>query len=216
MNFKIWFLCILTILSNTSISIATETLLKSNQSIVFTINSDISIPVISQNQYRQHKELGLFPKNTVFILLDKKQDPMGPTWLRFGVEYSTASKHDLSDIWVLEDDFLKNNFLQVHDEALRMTYCYRYVKRYLLDHGLVDVYLPGSSAYMAADILPDHGFYRVSRGPQSAIVHDVCVYRGGPSGHGHIEVKTSSGWYYGYGYKQNPIKNRVLIACFHK
>jgi tartrate dehydratase beta subunit/fumarate hydratase class I family protein len=98
----------------------------------------------------------------------------------------------------------------------RMTYCYKYVKQYLLKKKLVSVYLPGGSAYMAATILPKYGFTKVSRKPSQAIVHDVCVYKGGPSGHGHIEVKTSSGWYYGYGYKKAPIKNRIFIGCFHK
>lgn len=111
---------------------------------------------------------------------------------------------------------------QIDDEAdflglrKKMTYCYRYVKLYLLDKGLVKSYLPGASAYMAASILPKHGFKKVSRKPSNAIVNDVCVYRGGPSGHGHIEVMTSKGWYYGYGYKQSPIKNRTFIGCFHK
>lgn len=98
----------------------------------------------------------------------------------------------------------------------RMTYCYRYVKKYLLKVGLVKVYLPGASAYQAATILPKHGFKKVSRKPSQAIVNDVCVYKGGPAGHGHIEIKTSKGWYYGYGYKSSPIKNRIFIGCYHK
>lgn len=98
----------------------------------------------------------------------------------------------------------------------RMTYCYRYVKKYLLKVGLVKVYLPGASAYMAAKILPKHGFKKVSRKPSQAINHDVCVYKGGPAGHGHIEVKRPQGWYYGYGFKKSPIKNRIFIGCFHK
>ncbi|MCB9072536.1 MAG: hypothetical protein H6623_02865 [Bdellovibrionaceae bacterium] len=101
-------------------------------------------------------------------------------------------------------------------DVSRMTYCYKYVKLYLLKKKLVSVYLPGGSAYMAASILPKYNFARVSRGPSQAIVHDVCVYKGGPAGHGHIEVKTSQGWYYGYGYKSASIKNRIFIGCFHK
>lgn len=98
----------------------------------------------------------------------------------------------------------------------RMTYCYRYVKKYLLKVDLVDTYLPGASAYQAATILPEHGFKKINRGPYQVKKHDVCVYRGGPSGHGHIEIMTTQGWYYGYGYKKNPIQNRTLIGCFAK
>ncbi len=121
-----------------------------------------------------------------------------------------------------QDPYDQNGYEQVPDDGdveaflRKMTYCYRYVKKYLLKVGLVNEYLPGASAYMAAQILPKYGFKRVSRSPASAIVHDVCVYKGGPSGHGHIEIKTSKGWYYGYGYKTTPIKNRTLIACYHK
>lgn len=150
-----------------------------------------------------------------------------------------------SDVWISLADFLNANIVLIEEivsegtdlsmdlssgekkinlagrdyfvaRVLRMTYCYRYVKKYLLKVDLVKVYLPGASAYMAANILPKHGFRRTSRGPSKSIKHDVCVYRGGPSGHGHIEIMTTKGWYYGYGYKKYPIKNRKLISCFYK
>jgi hypothetical protein len=95
-----------------------------------------------------------------------------------------------------------------------VTLCYRYVKLYLLRTGKVRTYLPGGSAYMAAGVLPRHGFRRTGTGPGGARVGDVCVYRGGR--HGHIEVLTSGGWYYGYGYKSAPISNRRFVACFRK
>jgi hypothetical protein len=98
----------------------------------------------------------------------------------------------------------------------RMTYCYRYVKKYLLKKGLVNSYLPGVSAFMAATVLPKHGFAKSNRKPSSAITYDVCVYKGGSSGHGHIEVLDPKGWYYGYGYFKNAIKNRIFLGCFYK
>jgi hypothetical protein len=119
-----------------------------------------------------------------------------------------------NDLWVRAEDFAQ--LVLREDVILRMTYCYRYVKKYLLSKGFVDVYLPGVSAYMAADILPKHGFNKVTRKPSQATTYDVCVYKGGPSGHGHIEVLDPKGWYYGYGYKSQPIKNRIFISCFYK
>lgn len=97
-----------------------------------------------------------------------------------------------------------------------MTYCYRFVKMRLIQLGLVKSKLPGGSAYMAASILPQHGFSRTGRGPASAQINDVCVYSGGTGGHGHIEIKTARGWWYGYGYKSSPIRGRGFIACFSK
>lgn len=97
-----------------------------------------------------------------------------------------------------------------------MTYCYRFVKIRLQKLGLVRGYLPGGSAYMAAKHLPKHGFKRTQRGIQSARVNDVCVYSGGPQGHGHIEMRTAGGWWYGYGVKSKPMSGRRFIACFSK
>lgn len=171
-------------------------------------------------------------QGSLISILEEKSSGL----LRVGIESSDDSQEVL-DLWVNASELESLNLSAVDDVdpfdefgfdleptdeldlfALRkkMTYCYRYVKQYLLKHGLVKVYLPGASAYMAAKELPKHGFKKVSRKPASAIVNDVCVYRGGPSGHGHIEVRTSKGWYYGYGYKASPIQNRTLISCFHK
>lgn len=97
-----------------------------------------------------------------------------------------------------------------------MTYCYRFVKIRLQKLGLVKGYLPGGSAYMAAKHLPKHGFKRTSRGIKNARTNDVCVYSGGPQGHGHIEMRTAGGWWYGYGVKSSPMSGRRFIACFSK
>jgi hypothetical protein len=170
---------------------------------------------------------------TQVSVLGTVTDSQGQQWVRLGLEYTSDSITDPQDVWVLADDFNQAEFNVIDDidpydengfeyptlnDAIRkkMTYCYRYVKLYLLEHGMVNEYLPGGSAYMAATILPKYGFKKTGRKPSNAIVNDVCVYKGGPSGHGHIEVKTSKGWYYGYGYKKNPIQNRTFIGCFHK
>lgn len=158
----------------------------------------------------------LIEENTHIIVLEKTNDIRENTWVHVGLERPHSDDTSESDFWILEKDLMSLPLRQIEDGVLRMTYCYRYVKRYLLEHGIVDEYLPGASAYMAASILPKYGFYKTGRSPSQAIVHDVCVYKGGPSGHGHIEIMTPSGWYYGYGYKSQPIKNRVLISCFHK
>lgn len=93
--------------------------------------------------------------------------------------------------------------------------CYRMVKFYLLKTGKVKSYLPGGSAYMAAGILPKHGFRRTGSGPSGASIGDVCVYRGGWHGHGHIEVKVAGGWYFGPTTRA-PIQGRKFIGCFRK
>jgi hypothetical protein len=98
----------------------------------------------------------------------------------------------------------------------KMTYCYRYVKQYLLQTGKVSTYLPGESAWMAAGLLPKYGFRRTGHTPANAVNGEVCVYSGGPQGHGHIEVKRNGAWWYGYGYLPRPMQGRKFIACFYK
>ncbi|MCC6138837.1 MAG: hypothetical protein IT287_09400 [Bdellovibrionaceae bacterium] len=167
----------------------------------------------------------------ISVAIDKNNDePSETVYVRpqdlLGLPLAVITMDNDQD-WVFSEDNMGspeiiNVTIAGHEKALpalriaRMTYCYRYVKKYLLKIGLVKTYLPGASAYQAATILPKHGFKKVSRTPSQAIVNDVCVYKGGPSGHGHIEIKTSKGWYYGYGYKAAPIKNRIFIGCFHK
>lgn len=97
-----------------------------------------------------------------------------------------------------------------------MTYCYRFVKEYLLSHHLVRTYLPGGSAYMAAKILPKYGFHRVNETPAHAKLNDLCVYHGGRGDNGHVEVKVAGGWYYGYGVIPHPIHNHPFLGCFRK
>lgn len=99
----------------------------------------------------------------------------------------------------------------------KMTYCYRYVKQYLLKKGLVKVYLPGAMARDAAKILPKHGFRKTGHTPRTAKNGEVCVYTGGCCG--HIEVKINGKFWYGYGYKARPINEilpRPFIGCYAK
>jgi hypothetical protein len=155
----------------------------------------------------------------------------GKELVRLGLEYSDATLDQPQDLWISAEEFAQADLSLVDDAdpydengnetvsefaRKKMTYCYRYVKQYLLKHGMVNVYLPGGSAWMAAKELPKHGFTKTGRTPANAIVNDVCVYKGGPAGHGHIEIKLAQGWYYGYGYKKSPIKNRIFMGCFHK
>jgi len=157
----------------------------------------------------------LIPKEASLTFLDEFLDDEGILWFRIGME---GENHVLIngdvDFWVRQEELSQLSLIE--DSVLRMTYCYRYVKKYLLAKGLVSSYLPGSSAYMAAQILPKYGFKKMSRSPSQAIAYDVCVYRGGPAGNGHIEVLDPKGWYYGYGYKNHPIAGRIFIGCFHK
>lgn len=99
-----------------------------------------------------------------------------------------------------------------------MTYCYRYVKEYLLSHHLVKSYLPGASAWMASGVLQRMGWHQISGGPDAARVNDVCVYRGGRGDNGHAEVRVPGGWYYGYGVKPHSIgrANHPFIGCYRK
>ncbi|MCO5141624.1 MAG: hypothetical protein M9962_00880 [Oligoflexia bacterium] len=99
----------------------------------------------------------------------------------------------------------------------KMTYCYRYVKQYLLKKKLVKVYLPGVNARDAAKILPKHGFKKTGHTPRTAKNGEVCVYTGGCCG--HIEVKINGKFWYGYGYKDKPINEllpRPFLGCFTK
>jgi hypothetical protein len=102
----------------------------------------------------------------------------------------------------------------------RMTYCYRFVKQMLLKKKMVPVYLPGGSAWMASVYLPKYGFKKTGHNGHTAQLNEVCVYRGGKGGNGHIEIKLPSGWWYGYGY-HGPITDRLaanhkLVGCYKK
>ena len=194
-----------------------EEMISEDKYVVYQVTTDSTINAQSSKSEVTPSASPLFiEKNTHVVILEKTKDIHENNWVHIGLERSDSDDFSESDFWILEKDLMSLPLRWMGDDRLRMTYCYRYVKRYLLEHGIVDEYLPGASAYMAASILPKYGFYKTGRSPSQAIVHDVCVYKGGPSGHGHIEIRTPSGWYYGYGYKSQPIKNRVLISCFHK
>lgn len=184
-----------------------------DSSSYFIITRDTKIPV----KFHQDEPALVrhFFAGTNITVLESINDERGEKWLRLGIEGENYLEEDSAlDLWIRAEDLGVLGL--VEDISARMTYCYRYVKKYLLAKGFVDEYLPGASAYMAATILPKYGFLKANRIPTKAITYDVCVYKGGPSGHGHIEVLDPKGWYYGYGFKKNPIANRIFIACFYK
>jgi hypothetical protein len=190
----------------------------------FELSTDFTTESIQDN-----KEITI-PAGTQLVVLENAIVD-GKELVRVGLEYPSDSVLP-QDLWVAGAELAKADLRAIHDvdpydengeeitfgefARAKMTYCYRYVKQYLLSHGMVNVYLPGGSAWMAAAELPKHGFKKSNRRAASAIINDVCVYKGGPSGHGHIEILTSKGWYYGYGYKSHPIQNRIFMGCFHK
>ncbi len=172
----------------------------------------------------------LFGANDELLILEKKFDSRLGNLVRVGLDREDLAASEFErDFWVRERD-LPTELLEQYvapeeieefsDEALaqkrRMTYCFRFVKKYLLSTGQVKTYLPGSSAYQAYSILPKYGFRKTGNSPGSARNGEVCVYSGGPQGHGHIEVKRDGKWWYGYGYKAKPIANRKFLACFVK
>lgn len=199
---------------------------------VYELNADLDVQMKLTESASSANTMTLMSGTQVSVL-GTMTDVHGQEWVHLGLEYNSNDPELVSDVWVLADDLNSADITVTEDsdpydengyehpsmsEAIRkkMTYCYRYVKLYLLDKGWVKEYLPGASAYMAATILPKYGFKKTGRSAANAKVDDVCVYKGGPSGHGHIEVLTSKGWYYGYGYKKSSIKNRTFIACFRK
>ncbi len=217
---------------------------QSQDQILRMVGDDTVVNVLDSNG--DASETLIQTQDHIIVIGEEKSIGDGQTWVSVVIDRNDGSASDLfymrpQDMfelpvalmtidndadWATGEDITLPESLDViiggYEKSMptlrveRMTYCYKYVKQYLLKVGLVKVYLPGASAYMAATVLPKHGFKKVSRKPASAITHDVCVYKGGPSGHGHVEVKTSKGWYYGYGYKKSPIKNRIFIGCFHK
>lgn len=166
------------------------------------------------------------PAGTEVAVLERRVDADLGALVRVGVDRSDAEGGTL-DLWLRSDELFETDLLPYapSDEASSgdgdevdalMTYCFRYVKQYLLKIGKVNVYLPGGSAYQAATILPKYGFRRTGNSPATAVENEVCVYGGGPAGHGHIEVKRGGKWWYGYGFKANPIANRRFLGCFYK
>lgn len=170
---------------------------------------------------------GNLPAGTSVTMLETKNG-----YVHLGVDSDDASLP--ADVWVKLDDAAASRFVaqperdltegddSVFEEAGRgthggMTYCYRYVKEYLLSHHLVKSYLPGASAWQAAGVLSRMGWHSIG-GPDNAKVNDVCVYHGGRGGNGHAEVRVPGGWYYGYGVKSHSITrvNHTLIGCFRK
>jgi hypothetical protein len=205
----------------------TETTSDNFQAANFVAQNDLRVEPVGGEEL-------LIPAGTGVAVIETKVDPNRGTLVRLGIDAEEGSLP--SDIWVPLDRALLANLVREIEEEEEleeeekdglvakvrratgrgMTYCYRYVKRHLMATGQVKNYLPGSSAYMAAKILPQYGFRNTGHSPSSAREGEVCVYSGGPRGHGHIEVKRNGKWWFGYGFNASPMKNRKFIACFAK
>lgn len=165
----------------------------------------------------------VLPAGTSFVLLETKQDPILGKMARIGID---SDQVEVSDLWIENpDELIAASSLESEADLLegenftilkKQTYCYRYVKQYLLKTGQVNTYLPGSAAVQAYKILPKYGFRITGHGPNNALNGEVCVYSGGSKGYGHIEVKRNGSWWYGYGYISHPIRGRIFLACFSK
>lgn len=196
----------------------------------FVSRSSLKVKALKGESLEDGQDLVL-PAGTQVSVIETKVHPQYGTIVRLGVDVEEGEGIP-SDFWVPLDQALLEGLVRLedseslveteetlsllHEARKKMTYCFRYVKRYLLSTGQVDTYLPGVSAYMAAKILPQHGFSKTGNTPQTAKEGEVCVYAGGPNGHGHIEVKRNGKWWYGYGFLDQPIKGRKFLACFTK
>lgn len=173
------------------------------------------------------------PEGIAVSVIETKVHPELGTIARLGID-ADENENIPSDAWFVVDrqllDGLRKEDTPASEEDVtddegnplvdmvrkRMTYCFRYVKRHLMTTGQVNTYLPGERAFQAATILPKHGFRRTGSSPASAKNGEVCVYSGGPQGHGHVEVKKNGKWWFGYGYNSQPMSGRKFIACFNK
>ena len=186
---------------------------------------------VTTNPQLAGRRLDLF-EDTILTVLETTVDERGGTLLHLGIDSDATP---VSDVWVQANELDEKALEEVSslDEnesggevggdsmstlGQGMTYCYKFVKMYLMKIGLTNHYLAGGSAWMAKNALPAAGFALNGRSPTAAHVNDVCVYYGGRGGNGHVEVKTAAGWYYGYGYKPQPItlRNHRLIGCYSK
>ena len=206
----------------------TETTSQDFQAADFVAKEDLRLQPVGSEEL-------VIPAGTGVSVIETKVDANRGTLVRLGIDAEEGSFP--SDIWVpLDRALLANLVREVEEEeeeldeeekdslvtkvrraaGKKMTYCFRYVKRHLMATGQVKNYLPGTSAFMAAKILPQYGFRNTGHSPSNAREGEVCVYSGGPKGHGHIEVKRNGKWWFGYGFNASPMQNRKFIACFAK
>ena len=151
---------------------------------------------------------------SALAVMETKDDPRFGRIVRLG--FDTEEDAELpSDVWIKDTPEFEES-LSTPYEISRGSYCYRYVKLYLLHTGKVHTYLPGSAAVQAAHILPKFGFQITGHAPSHALRGEVCVYSGGPQGYGHIEVFRKRGWWFGYGFRPHPMTGRHFLACFTK
>lgn len=199
----------------------------------FVLQNDVRVMTSSDLDGEKDLKEQVLPAGLELSIIESKVSANGEEVIHVGIDSNEGS--DLpSDLWIRKNDDLQKSLLTFEAPAddgqvgtdseasgdasifRRMTYCYRYVKLYLLKIGKVKSYLPGGSAYMAYRTLPKYGFRLTGHTPRTARNGEVCVYSGGPAGHGHIEVKRNGMWWYGYGFKSSPIQNRRFMGCFNK
>jgi hypothetical protein len=85
---------------------------------------------------------------------------------------------------------------QERSNARTKARCWRYVKEALLSAGAVSSYPKTNYAYQAGEeLVQNYGFKKLSmRDPYAAPVGAVIVYAKGPSGAGHVEIRTKNGF----------------------
>lgn len=209
----------------------------------YLLKKDLEVNVLGvpDGQYREFlgKKVTI-PNGTTLAVLETKMVEEKGLMLRLGIDANEESGLP-SDIWISVGDIPEGALTAVEDSDYtneetsayspndsyadmvrkakkKMTYCYRYVKQYLLKTGKVKTYLPGVSAHMAGSTLPKYGFRKTGHTASTAQEGEVCVYRGGNGGNGHIEVKRNGKWWYGYGFKSTPItpRNHPFVGCYAK
>ncbi len=218
-----------------TVVLATATFFLSSAASASVLQEGASFRVMSQQIFRPEGNAVEIEADAMITVIGERIDERGDRLVHVGVDSNSVEMP--SEFWVRASE-LESAHLEMLDGGMDvdqllgleesgdlstllkkpMTYCYRFVKLYLLKKGLVRSYLPGGSAWMATKYLPAHGFRLTGRGPGSSRVNDVCVYSGGNGNNGHIEVRAPAGWYYGYGYKKAPIslRNHRLKGCFSK
>ena len=199
----------------------------SNQVQTYRVSKSMILhPEVVTNAPEKNESEVTIPVDSLFTVLEKAVDANGLPMVHVGVDsdanvpsdfWARASEVDPSALVEMSEDQEQSGLLGAQG-VKGMTYCYKFVKMYLMKIGLVREYLAGGSAWMAKNALPAAGFHMNGRRPAQAQVNDVCIYYGGRGGNGHIEVRTAAGWYYGYGYKSAPITlvNHTLIGCYSK
>ncbi len=216
---------------NQSPTAAAESVQQEVTSSSFSLANSVAVATVSEDSalVNASDKVFVLPKGTDLTVLETRYDETHGELMHLGIDSDSESMP--SDIWVkasaelkesLTQNILPSELEEIQEEGFvnaarrKMTYCYRFVKQHLLKTGKVRVYLPGVSAWMAYRELPKHGFRLTGHSPANAANGEVCLYKGGRQGHGHIEIKINGKWWYGYGYLNQPMRGRIFMGCFAK